>query len=113
IWGSVGYNGFEGTVDGVTYDRTILRSGYFRFTPDGQKLDYVARTSNNTWGVAFTEDNNVFGSTANNRPSQFVHIPGRYYRAIGFVTPPVLPNIADRNDIYPVRGIMQVDWFGA
>ena len=111
VWGSVGYNGFRGTVGPSTYARGQFGSGYFRFPGDGSNLEYVARTSNNTWGVALTEDNFVFGSTANNRPSNFVHIPLRYYRAMG-ARDTVLPDIADRRDIFPVTEIRQVDQFG-
>ncbi|HEX7939297.1 MAG TPA: PVC-type heme-binding CxxCH protein, partial [Gemmatimonadaceae bacterium] len=77
ILGSNGYNGFRGTVGPTTYDRGQFGSGYFRFPVDGSNLDYLARTSNNTWGVALTEDGFIFGSTANSRPTQFVHIPLR------------------------------------
>jgi putative membrane-bound dehydrogenase-like protein len=111
VWGSVGYNGFRGTVGSTTYDRGQFGAGYFRFPVDLSSLDYVARTSNNTWGVAFTEDGFVFGSTANSRPSNFVHIPIRYYRGIGD-REPVLPDIADRLDVFPQIDIMQVDQFG-
>jgi putative membrane-bound dehydrogenase-like protein len=110
IWGSVGYNGFRGTVGGVTYERGQFGAGYFRMAADGSMLDYVARTSNNTWGFAFSEDGYMFGSTANSQPSAFVHIPGRYYRSID-VPSPVLPRIHDRNDIYAVRDVHQVDSF--
>jgi putative membrane-bound dehydrogenase-like protein len=111
VWGSVGYNGFRGTVGPSTYERGRFGSGYFRFPADGSNLEYVARTSNNTWGVAFTEDGFVFGSTANSRPSNFVHIPLRYYRGIG-ARDTVLPDIADRLDVFPVTDILQVDQFG-
>ena len=111
VWGSVGYNGFRGTVGSTTYERGQFGAGYFRFPADASALDYVARTSNNTWGVAFTEDGFVFGSTANSRPSNFVHIPIRYYRGIGD-REPVLPDIADRLDVFPQIDILQVDQFG-
>jgi len=111
VWGSVGYNGFRGTVGSSTYERGQFSAGYFRFPADASSLDYVARTSNNTWGVAFTEDGFVFGSTANSRPSNFVHIPLRYYRGIGD-REPVLPDIADRLDVFPQIEILQVDQFG-
>ncbi|HZI27039.1 MAG TPA: PVC-type heme-binding CxxCH protein [Gemmatimonadaceae bacterium] len=111
VWGSVGYNGFRGTVGSTTYDRGQFGAGYFRFPIDASSLDYVARTSNNTWGVAFSEDGFVFGSTANSRPSNFVHIPIRYYRGIGD-REPVLPDIADRLDVFPQIDILQVDQFG-
>ncbi|MEP7346752.1 MAG: PVC-type heme-binding CxxCH protein, partial [Gemmatimonadaceae bacterium] len=111
VWGSVGYNGFRGTVGPSSYGRGEFGAGYFRFPGDGSNLEYVARTSNNTWGVALTEDNFVFGSTANSRPSNFVHIPLRYYRAMG-ARDTTLPDIADRLDIFPVTTILQVDQFG-
>lgn len=111
VLGSVGYNGFRGTVGGVTYGRGEFGSGYYRFPADGSRLEYLARTSNNTWGVALTEDNFIFGSTANSRPSNFVHIPVRYYRAMG-LRDTILPGIADRLDIYPQIDILQVDQFG-
>jgi putative membrane-bound dehydrogenase-like protein len=111
VWGSVGYNGFRGTVGGVTYARGAFGSGYFRFVADGSSLDYVARTGNNTWGVAFNEEGHVFGSTANSNPTNFVHIPGRYYRSIG-QREPVLRDIADRMDVFPTTEIQQVDQFG-
>lgn len=111
VWGSVGYNGFRGTVGSHTYGRGEFGSGYYRFPADGSDLEYMARTSNNTWGVGFTEDGFVFGSTANSRPSNFVHIPLRYYRALGL--PDLdLPDIADRLDIFPLIDILQVDQFG-
>ncbi len=111
VWGSVGYNGFRGTVGGRTYGRGEFGSGYYRFPADGSNLEYVARTSNNTWGLGFTEEGFVFGSTANSRPSNFVHIPLRYYRAMG-LRDTVLPDIADRLDIFPQIDILQVDQFG-
>jgi len=112
IWGSVGYNGFRGTVGPTTYERGQFGSGYFRLPVDGSDLEYVARTSNNTWGLGITEDNFIFGSTANSRPSNFVHIPLRYYRSMG-MRDTVLPDITEnRYDIYPVTEIMQVDQFG-
>lgn len=111
VWGSVGYNGFRGTVGGVTYEPGEFGAGYYRFAADGTSLDYVARTSNNTWGFGFSEDGYMFGSTANSQASAFVHIPGRYYRNIG-VPNPILPRIEDRTDIFPVRDVYQVDQFG-
>ena len=111
ILGSNGYNGFRGTVGSSTYERGQFGSGYFRFPVDASSLDYLARTSNNTWGVALTEDGYIFGSTANSRPTQFVHIPLRYYRGAG-LRDTVLPDISDRYDIFPNTRIMQVDQFG-
>ncbi len=115
VWGSVGYNGFRGQVGGKVFGRgpgqILMGAGYFRFAPDGSSLDYVARTSNNTWGVGLTEDGEVFGSTANRSVSQHVGVPGRFYRELTGQTP-TLRSIADREDVYPLRQIYQVDQFG-
>ena len=37
-------------------------------------------STNNTWGLGFSETFDVFGSTANNDPSFYVAIPNRYLR---------------------------------
>ncbi|HSI78519.1 MAG TPA: PVC-type heme-binding CxxCH protein, partial [Lunatimonas sp.] len=63
IWGVTGYSGFKGTVNG---QRMSFPQGLYNLKPDGKDFEYLASTSNNTWGLGFTEDNNVFISTANN-----------------------------------------------
>lgn len=66
IYGTVGYAGFEGMVGGkpMKFD-----TGVFRFLPDGSQLEFLGKTSNNTWGLGFTEQFDVLGSTANRQPS--------------------------------------------
>jgi len=77
IWGTVGYSGFEGMIDGKPMK---FGSGVYRFSPHGKKnLEYLANTSNNTWGLGFSEDFDVFVSTANNEHSDFFAIPNHYY----------------------------------
>ncbi len=77
IWGSVGYSGFRGKVGDA--DSLRFGQGFFRFRPDGSKLEYVTSTSNNTWGLAFNETGDVFGSTANNSHGWYLAIPHRNY----------------------------------
>ncbi len=72
IWGVVGYSGFEGTVAGVDHK---FSSGIYSFKQDGSELDYLSRTSNNTWGLGISEENDVFISTANNTHSAYYAIP--------------------------------------
>ncbi|MCI0920922.1 PVC-type heme-binding CxxCH protein [Sphingobacterium rhinopitheci] len=72
IWGVTGYAGYNGTVDGK---RHIFGQGLYRLKPDGTDFEYLATTSNNTWGLGMTEDNNVFISTANNTHSAFYSMP--------------------------------------
>ncbi|MEO6650630.1 MAG: PVC-type heme-binding CxxCH protein [Chitinophagaceae bacterium] len=77
IWGVVGYSGFVGKVGN---DRDSLRfsQGLYRFTQDGKKLEYLSTTSNNTWGLGFSEEYDVFISTANNTHSGFYGIAKKY-----------------------------------
>jgi len=75
IWGVTGYAGYNGVVDG---DRHIFGQGLYRFRPNGTDFEYLATTSNNTWGLGMSEDNNVFISTANNTHSAFYSMPERF-----------------------------------
>ena len=71
IWGVVGYSGFEGNIAGTTRD---FGQGIYRFSPDVSTFEFLTRTSNNTWGLGFTENNDVFASTANNTHSVYMGI---------------------------------------
>ena len=75
IWGVVG-SGFNGT----TRDGKVLnfRTGVYHVNPDGTDFEFLANTSNNTWGLGFSEDNNVFISTANNTHSAYYSMPAKY-----------------------------------
>ena len=79
IWGTVGYAGFEGEINGRT---TKFSQGVYRFRPDGSGFEYVTSSTNNTWGLGFSETFDVFGSTANNDPSFYVAIPNRYFEGV-------------------------------
>ena len=111
IWGSVGYAGYDGVVDG---DSLEFSQGFFRFQPDGSGLEYLARTSNNTWGLGFSETFDVFGSTANNAPSWYMGIPLRYFEDVqGLPAALGSTGIADFYAIHPLTpNIRQVDVFG-
>ncbi|MEJ7588501.1 MAG: PVC-type heme-binding CxxCH protein, partial [Ferruginibacter sp.] len=76
LWGVVGYSGFNGKVG---KDSVRFGQGVYRFTADGKKLEYLSSTSNNTWGLGFSEDFDVFISTANNTHSGFFGIPKKYF----------------------------------
>ncbi|MBX3252747.1 MAG: ThuA domain-containing protein [Chitinophagaceae bacterium] len=78
IWGTVGYSGFKGVV-GDSRDTLRFSQAVYRFTPDGKTLEMLGNTSNNTWGLAFSEDYDVFISTANNTHSASYNIPRRYF----------------------------------
>ena len=72
IWGVVG-SGFTGlSKDGKEYN---FRTGVYNLNPDGTGLNFLGNTSNNTWGLGITEENNVFISTANNTHSAYYSMP--------------------------------------
>ena len=79
IYAIVGYSGFNGEVGG---ERHNFRQGFFRFKPDGSKLEFLRSTNNNSWGVGFSEEGLLFGSTANGCPSVYMPIPNRYYESV-------------------------------
>lgn len=75
IWGVLGYSGFNGTIDGKKFN---FPQGVYHFDPNGTDFEFLAPTSNNTWGLGFSEDNNVFISTANNTHSAYYSLPAKY-----------------------------------
>ncbi len=75
IWGVLGYSGFDGTIGDKSYN---FPQGVYHFRPDGTEFEFLAPTSNNTWGLGFSEDNNVFISTANNTHSAYYSLPVKY-----------------------------------
>ncbi len=120
IWGVVG-SGFNGTTkDGKTLN---FRTGVFHLKPDGTDFEFLANTSNNTWGLGFSEDNNVFISTANNTHSAYYSMPARYMqRALPAATaeategqPAILPvqKIDGHYDVHTMTpNLRQVDVVG-
>jgi len=77
IWGVVGYSGFYNGKKGK--DSLRFGQGVYRFAPEGKNLEYLSSTSNNTWGLGFSEEFDVFISTANNTHSGFLGMPKRYF----------------------------------
>lgn len=77
IWGVVGYSGFNNGKKGK--DSLAFGNGVYRFDPDGSKLEHISTTSNNTWGLGFSEEFDVFISTANNTHTAFLGMPKRYF----------------------------------
>jgi len=79
IWGTVGYSGFKGTIGDKKFD---FNQAVYRFTPDGKNLEHLGSTSNNTWGLGFSENFDVFISTANNSHSDYLGIPLPYLQRL-------------------------------
>lgn len=110
IWGSVGYSGFKGEIDGFPFD---FRQGFFRFDRNYSNFEKTGNTSNNTWGLGFTEANQVFGSTANNTHSVYSGIPNRYYEKTEGLKNEGTIKIDGHYPMHPVTDkVRQVDVFG-
>lgn len=110
LYGIVGYSGFEGTIGG---EPQSFRTGFYRFKPDGSKLEFLRNTNNNSWGVGFSEEGILFGSTANGNPSNHLPIPNRYYEAVRGWSSTVLEGIAGSAPIAPItENVRQVDHHG-
>jgi uncharacterized protein len=107
MWGMVGYAGFNGRVGD---ERHRFRQGIYRFKPDGSQLEFLRSTNNNTWGLGFSEEGLVFGSTANRNPSIYLPIPNRYYEAVRGWSAAQLGSIADTHLFRAITDrIRQVD----
>ncbi len=106
IYATVGYSGVEMELGGKPHK---FGSAVFRFRPDLSELEHLQNTTNNTWGLGFTEEGDVIGSTANNNPSWILSIPEAAYRDSG-IEQPVTPRIDTSTFIYPnTFDITQVD----
>lgn len=81
IWGVVGYSGYYNGRKGK--DSLAFGNGVYRFTTDTKNLEFLSTTSNNTWGLGFSEEFDVFLSTANNTHSAFLGMPKRYFDKAG------------------------------
>jgi uncharacterized protein len=76
-------------------------------------LEFLRGTNNNTWGLGFSEEGYVFGSTANNCPSVHMPIPNRYYDQVAGWSPKTLEKISPDAKFKPLdRSIRQVDVHG-
>ena len=144
IWGMQGYNDSRPVINGQTQQgfrqgfwRFAVQSGPSDKTApvfamkDGKntqevsskfdshsirvsKLEFMRSTNNNTWGIGISEEGLIFGSTANNNPSNFMPISNRYYEQVNGWSPDVLPPIADNPYFTAItKKVRQVDQFGA
>ncbi len=110
IWGSVGYAGFKGKIGA---DSVKFAQGFFRFKPDGSQLEYMTSTSNNTWGLGFTETGDIFGSTANNSHGWYMAIPHRYFHGAPHIRENGSRSLDTHKDMKPItEKVRQVDVFG-
>ncbi len=112
IWAMQGYNNSQPVVKGKPHPYSF-RMGFFRFEPDGSKLEFLRSTNNNTWGLGISEDGIIFGSTANRNPSVYMPIPNRYYERVRGWSASQLGTIADNHLFNPLSDrVRQVDQHG-
>ncbi len=110
VWGTVGYSGYKGQVGGR---ETKFGQGIFRFDTDGSGLVQLSKTSNNTWGLGFSENFDVFASTANNTHSVYMGIPNQYLRGIQELPSNGSQKIDGHYAMHPITNqVRQVDVFG-
>ncbi|MFN5337894.1 MAG: PVC-type heme-binding CxxCH protein, partial [Bacteroidota bacterium] len=111
IWGVLGYAGFNGEVGGKSH---AFGQGIYRFTPDASNLEYLGNSSNNTWGLGFTEDFETFLSTANGQHSVYFSMANNYLkRPIFQGSANTVHGIDSHYDMPHLTPFLrQVDWFG-
>ncbi len=111
IWGCVGYSGFNGKL--AEGDSLKFGQAFFRFKPDGSKMEWTTSTSNNTWGMGFNEAGDVFGSTANNSHGWYMAIPNQNFLNPGFNGDNGSRGTDTHKDMKPItEKVRQVDVFG-
>ncbi|PZX56958.1 putative membrane-bound dehydrogenase-like protein [Algoriphagus ratkowskyi] len=112
VWGVLGYSGFKGEVSGVSHS---FSQGVYRFNPDGTNLEYLGRTSNNTWGLGFTEDFETFISTANGQHSVYFSMANNFLkRPIYQGSANTVHGIDTHYDMPHITPFLrQVDWHGS
>ncbi|MEX0670040.1 MAG: PVC-type heme-binding CxxCH protein [Pirellulales bacterium] len=96
VYGIVGYSGFNGEVGD---EQHRFGAGFFRFKPDGSKLEWLRSTNNNSWGFGFSEEGLVFGSTANGNPSEHMPLPNSVYERVRGWSATTLGGIAGSPDM--------------
>ena len=80
IWGAVGYSNFKGTLGGETHE---FGNGFYRFKPDGSKMEWIAQGHRNVYGFGVSEEGDLFGTGANGAPSMTLPLPNRFFELAG------------------------------
>ena len=110
IWGVVGYSSFNGVVGA---DTLKFGQAVYRFQPDGSSMELMGTTSNNTWGLGFSETFDVFVSTANNTHSAYLGIPHKQLKGAEGLYSRGVKKIDGHYAFHPItRNFRQVDVFG-
>jgi putative membrane-bound dehydrogenase-like protein len=82
-------------------------------TPTVSSFEVITPTSNNTWGLGFSETGDVFCSTANNQHLVHMAIPNRYFEMVRGWHGVGSAGIEDHKRLHPiVADFRQMDWHG-
>jgi len=109
LWGVVGYSATPEDEDGDSF-----QNGAYRMNLDGTNIEPVGQFNNNTWGLSFSEDFEVFGSTANNAPIWHIPLWRNYvYGKHEEVAPQMASRAEDFPHVFPsTYNFLQVDYHG-
>ena len=109
LWGAVGYSEAPEDENGESF-----QNGVYRMNLDGTDIEPIGQFNNNTWGLSFSEDFEVFGSTANNAPVFHVPLWRSYvYGKDEDVVPGLAAQAYDFPNIFPsTYNFLQVDFHG-
>ncbi|MBU3822603.1 ThuA domain-containing protein [Flavobacteriaceae bacterium XHP0103] len=109
IWGMVGYSGFRGVSQQGGTDSLSFDNAMYKFDPNTRDIEHLGDASNNTWGLGFSEEFDVFISTANNTHTAFFGMPKRYFEKAGIDENGVIKLDAHYDMRYAIKNLRQVD----
>ena len=109
IWGMVGYSRFNGVATQGGTDSLSFGNAMYKFDPNTRQIEHLGDASNNTWGLGFSEEFDVFISTANNTHTAFFGMPKRYFEKAGIDENGVVKLDAHYDMRYAIKNLRQVD----
>jgi uncharacterized protein len=109
IWGMVGYSRYNGLVKQGGKDSISFGNAMFKFDPNTRDIEHLGNASNNVWGLGFSEEFDVFISTANNTHSAFFGLPKRYFEKAGLDEIGIVKLDAHYDMRYAIKNLRQVD----
>jgi putative membrane-bound dehydrogenase-like protein len=81
IYGTQGYSGNDSrhVTNAAGKDFGHIGNGIFRFLPDGSAIEVVSAYGSNTWGLDFSDENELFFTMANGAHLRHVVVPERVF----------------------------------
>ena len=104
IYGAIGGGGYSS-------EKGYFSGGVWKMNIDGSNVEYVTSLSGNSWGLTFSEDNEMFGNSANKVPAKHVTVPYSYFENVG-LKKEGSNHIFDYITYYPLTTTRQGDHFG-